>query len=65
MGVGGAAWHRDRRLADEQNDLRLRFVALDADGKRIRGRKVSVALYSRQVLTARRRLIGGFDADDN
>src|SRR3546814_8034026 len=30
-----------------------------------RSRKVSVAVYSRQILTARRRLIGGFYAYDN
>jgi len=47
------------------DDLRLALVALDLDGKPVKGRKVSVALYSRQVLTARRRLIGGFYAYDN
>ena len=49
----------------KQDDLRLQFVALDAQGKPIAGQKVSLALYSRQVLTARRRLIGGFYAYDN
>jgi uncharacterized protein YfaS (alpha-2-macroglobulin family) len=49
----------------KQDDLRLRFVALDTDGKPLKNQKVSVALYSRQVLTARRRLIGGFYAYDN
>lgn len=49
----------------KQDDLRLKFVALDARGKPIKGQKVSVALYSRQILTARRRLIGGFYAYDN
>ncbi len=49
----------------KQDDLRLRFVALDLDGKPIAGKKVAVALYSRQTLTARRRLIGGFYAYDN
>ncbi|MES2753117.1 MAG: MG2 domain-containing protein [Pseudomonadota bacterium] len=49
----------------KQDDLRLRFVALDTDGKPIAGRKVEVAVYSREVLTARRRLIGGFYAYDN
>ncbi|MDQ2878498.1 MAG: MG2 domain-containing protein, partial [Pseudomonadota bacterium] len=49
----------------KQDDLRLRFVALDTEGKPIRGQRVSVALYSRQILTARRRLIGGFYAYDN
>ncbi|MCP3734144.1 MG2 domain-containing protein [Sphingomonas sp. RP10(2022)] len=49
----------------KQDDLRLRFAALDTAGKPIKGQKVSVALYSRQILTARRRLIGGFYAYDN
>ena len=49
----------------KQDDLRLRLVALDVDGKPIRGQRIQVALYSRQILTARRRLIGGFYAYDN
>ncbi len=49
----------------KQDDLRLKFIALDPDGKPVKGRKVSVAVYSRQILTARRRLIGGFYAYDN
>ena len=49
----------------KQDDLRLRFVALDVNGKPLKNQKVSVALYSRQILTARRRLIGGFYAYDN
>ncbi|WP_375398380.1 alpha-2-macroglobulin [uncultured Sphingomonas sp.] len=49
----------------KQDDLRLRFVALDTDGRPRAGQQVQVALYSRQVLTARRRLIGGFYAYDN
>ena len=49
----------------KQDDLRLRFVALDTNGKPLKRQKVSVALYSRQILTARRRLIGGFYAYDN
>ena len=49
----------------KRDDLRLRFFALDTGGKPIAGQKITVALYSRQVLTARRRLIGGFYAYDN
>jgi uncharacterized protein YfaS (alpha-2-macroglobulin family) len=49
----------------KQDDLRLKFIALDTEGKPVKGRKVSVAVYSRQILTARRRLIGGFYAYDN
>ena len=47
------------------DDLRLRFVALGTDGKPIPGQRVTVALFSREILTARRRLIGGFYAYDN
>ncbi|CAN5405002.1 MG2 domain-containing protein [soil metagenome] len=47
------------------SDLRLKFVTLGLDGKPLKGQKVSVALYSREILTARRRLIGGFYAYDN
>ncbi len=47
------------------DDLRLKFVALDLDGKPKRGQRISVALYSREIITARRRLIGGFYAYDN
>lgn len=47
------------------DDLRLRFVALDTEGRPIKGQAISVALYSREILTARRRLIGGFYAYDN
>ncbi|MDF0488093.1 MG2 domain-containing protein [Sphingomonas sp. H39-1-10] len=49
----------------KQDDLRLRFVALTTEGKPLANQKVSVALYSRKILTARRRLIGGFYAYDN
>jgi uncharacterized protein YfaS (alpha-2-macroglobulin family) len=49
----------------KQDDLRLRFVALDTQGKPIANQKVTVAFYSRKILTARRRLIGGFYAYDN
>ncbi|WP_375381446.1 alpha-2-macroglobulin [uncultured Sphingomonas sp.] len=59
LGIGSDGWMM------RADDLRLKFVALDTDGKPIRGQKISVALYSREILTARRRLIGGFYAYDN
>ncbi|AJP73473.1 alpha-2-macroglobulin family protein [Sphingomonas hengshuiensis] len=49
----------------KQDDLRLRFVALDTAGKPLANQNISVELYSREILTARRRLIGGFYAYDN
>ncbi len=47
------------------DDLRLKFVTLDLKGKPVAGQTIKVALYSRQTITARRRLIGGFYAYDN
>jgi hypothetical protein len=49
----------------KQDDLRLRFVAVDTNGKPLANQAISVELYSREILTARRRLIGGFYAYDN
>jgi len=49
----------------KQDDLRLRAVVLDLDGRPVKGRRVSIALYSREILSARRRLVGGFYAYDN
>lgn len=46
-------------------DMRLKVVALDLDGKPIRGQRVDIAVYTREILSARRRLIGGFYAYDN
>ena len=46
-------------------EMRLKVVALGLDGKLIRGQQVRVDLYTREILSARRRLIGGFYAFDN
>ncbi len=46
-------------------DYRLKLAALDLKGAPVRGQRVSVALYTREILSARRRLIGGFYAFDN
>jgi len=45
--------------------MRLKVAALTAEGKPIRNQHVSIALYTREILSARRRLIGGFYAYDN
>ncbi len=47
------------------DDLRLQAVVIGLDGQPLAGRNVQVDLYSREILTARRRLIGGFYAYDN
>src|SRR3546814_1929809 len=41
------------------DDLRLKFVALDLVGQPIRGQRIAVARYNRAIITARRRLVGG------
>ncbi|HEX8572761.1 MAG TPA: MG2 domain-containing protein [Allosphingosinicella sp.] len=46
-------------------DMRVKMVALGLDGRRLRGQPVEVALYTREIISARRRLIGGFYAFDN
>jgi uncharacterized protein YfaS (alpha-2-macroglobulin family) len=48
-----------------QGDMRLKVAALGLDRKPIRGQHIHVALYTREILSARRRLIGGFYAFDN
>jgi len=45
--------------------MRLKVAALTPDGKIVPGQHVSVALYTREIVSARRRLIGGFYAFDN
>ena len=47
------------------DDLRLQLAVIDLAGKPVAGAPVTVMVYSREVITARRRLIGGFYAYDN
>ena len=47
------------------DDLRLQAVVLGLDGQPLAAKQVQVDVYSRRVITARRRLIGGFYAYDN
>jgi uncharacterized protein YfaS (alpha-2-macroglobulin family) len=46
-------------------DMRLKVATLGLDGHVLKGQRVQVALYTREILSARRRLIGGFYAFDN
>ncbi|MFL6856478.1 MAG: alpha-2-macroglobulin family protein, partial [Allosphingosinicella sp.] len=46
-------------------NLQLKVVALDLDGRIVAGQPVEVQLFTREILSARRRLIGGFYAYDN
>lgn len=45
--------------------MRLKLAALTPEGTPISGKHISVALYTREIVSARRRLIGGFYAYDN
>ena len=47
------------------SDMPLQFATLSADGSVKGGQNVHVDLYTRETITARRRLIGGFYAYDN
>ena len=47
------------------DDLRLQTVVLDLADKPVAGAQVHIDLYTRETITARRRLIGGFYAYDN
>ncbi|OYX76187.1 MAG: hypothetical protein B7Y82_13280 [Sphingomonadales bacterium 32-65-25] len=47
------------------DDLRLKLVVLDVAGKPVKGQKVSVRLFAREILSTRKRLVGGFYAYDN
>ena len=47
------------------SDLRLQFVALNPDSSAKSGQSIHVDLYTRETISARRRLIGGFYAYDN
>jgi uncharacterized protein YfaS (alpha-2-macroglobulin family) len=46
-------------------DMRVKVAALGLDGRRLRGQRVNITLYTREIVSARRRLIGGFYAFDN
>lgn len=49
----------------KSDDLRLKFVVLDAADRPIAGRRVIVTLYTRETSSYRKRLIGGFYSYDN
>lgn len=48
-----------------EGDMRLKVAVLGLDNRAVRGQSVRIALYTREILSARRRLIGGFYAFDN
>ncbi len=49
----------------KSDDLRLKLVALDLQGRPVNGQKLKVQLFSRETYSYRKRLIGGFYAYDN
>ena len=59
IGIASDGW------LSKADDLRLKLVVLDLAGKPVRGQKISVRLYAREILSTRKRLVGGFYAYDN
>lgn len=47
------------------DDARLKLVVLGLDGKPLAGRAIRVRLFAREILSTRKRLVGGFYAYDN
>ncbi|PZN92085.1 MAG: alpha-2-macroglobulin, partial [Alphaproteobacteria bacterium] len=47
------------------DDLRLKIVALDLEGRPVKGQRVTVKLFSRETYSYRKRLVGGFYTYDN
>ncbi len=47
------------------DDARLKLVVLGLDGKPLAGRAIKVRLFAREILSTRKRLVGGFYAYDN
>ena len=59
LGIRSDGW------VQRADEMRIKLAALDLDDRAIRGQPIEVALYTREILSARRRLIGGFYAFDN
>ncbi len=47
------------------DDLRLQIATLDGNDKPVSGQSIKVQLFSREIISVRKRLIGGFYAYDN
>lgn len=47
------------------DDVRLKLVVVDLAGKPVRGAKVTLRLFAREIISSRKRLVGGFYAYDN
>ena len=59
IGIASDGW------LSKADDLRLKLVVLDTAGKPVRGQKVTLRLFAREILSTRKRLVGGFYAYDN
>ncbi|HYD99341.1 MAG TPA: alpha-2-macroglobulin family protein, partial [Alphaproteobacteria bacterium] len=59
LGIKPDGWYQ------RSDAMRLKIAALGLDDRPLRNQVVNVALYTREILSARRRLIGGFYAFDN
>jgi len=59
LGIKPDGWMQRSR------DLRVKVAALGLDRRTVARQRVAVALYTREILSTRRRLIGGFYAYEN
>ena len=59
VGIAADGW------LSKADDLRLKLVVLDTAGQPVRGQKVALRLFAREILSTRKRLVGGFYAYDN
>ena len=59
VGIAGDGWLM------KADDVRLKLAVLGLDGKPLAGRKVKVLLFAREIISTRKRLVGGFYAYDN
>lgn len=47
------------------DDVRLKLVVVDLAGKPVRGAAINLRLFAREIISSRKRLVGGFYAYDN
>jgi alpha-2-macroglobulin len=59
IGMAGDGWLM------KADDVRLKLVVLGLDNRPAAGRRLKVTLYAREILSTRKRLVGGFYTYDN
>jgi uncharacterized protein YfaS (alpha-2-macroglobulin family) len=59
VGIGRDGWLM------KADDARLKLIVLGLDNKPLAGRSIRVRLFAREIISTRKRLVGGFYAYDN